>query len=312
MGGAVLKLHSAIPAVKHWAADLLFFNLKQKTMKNFLRVCVIAATLATGSMHAQSVCDSTGNLIVYSNYDGGVLLINVDVNIPNLHIGIVSYEYSRIAITGPFAGNVTEVYYAGPNGSNNYCNQPPPYVTTISGAPNANTVIAINPTNTYVNASGNGYSDIICGINCDSSSSQGGCNTPDEIVHFFQQTIGGTLRSHLIQYSCWPSTSISVSSGGNCCILAPGLTLSSPEYQSQEINVNYFNENLTIGLPASALSKQVLIEVYDVQGKLIFTDNEIYTGAAISTGIIGETGGMYFVRAYWQGTGATAKFIVAN
>jgi hypothetical protein len=297
---------------KHRAADHQFFNLKTTMMKQLLRASLIAATIATGSLQAQSICDSTGNLIIYSNYDGGVLLINVDVNIPNLHIGVVSYEYSRIAITGPFAGNVTEVYYAGYNDSNNNCNQPPPFVTTISGAPNANTFIAVSPTNTYVNASGNGYSDIGCATNCDSSTSQGGCNTPDEIVHFFQQTIGGTLRSHLVQYNCWPSNGITVSSGGNCCIVPPSLTLSSTEYQTQSINVNYFNRNLIINLPESAISQEVFIEVYDVQGNLIFSKNQVYTGAPFSTDLVGETSGMYFVRAAWAGSGTTAKFVVTN
>ncbi|MFN8714144.1 MAG: hypothetical protein ACK5Z2_14950 [Bacteroidota bacterium] len=69
-------------------------------MKNILRACIITATLAAGSLQAQSVCDSTGNLIIYSNYDGGALQINVDVNIPNLRIGVVSYEFCRISIVG--------------------------------------------------------------------------------------------------------------------------------------------------------------------------------------------------------------------
>jgi hypothetical protein len=102
----------------------------------------------------------------------------------------------------PFAGNVTEVYYAGANSSNNNCLISFPFVTSITGAPNANTFIDVYPTNTYNNASGNGNPDISCGVTCDSSINQGGCNTPDEIVHFFLQTLGGTLRSHLIQYSC--------------------------------------------------------------------------------------------------------------
>ncbi|MGL5889259.1 MAG: T9SS type A sorting domain-containing protein [Bacteroidia bacterium] len=279
-------------------------------MKKLLHACFIAAALTTGSLQAQSICDSTGNLIIYSNYDGGVLLINVDVNIPNLHIGVVSYEYSRIAITGTYAGNVTEVYYAGYNDSNNNCSQPPPFVTTISGAPNANTVIALYPTNTYTNASGNGYQDIICGINCDSSSSQGGCNTPDEIVHFFQQTIGGTLRSHLIQYNCW--TSITVSSGGNCCIVPPSLTLSSPEYQSQEIGVNYFNQNLVINLPESALSEQVLVEVYDAQGKLINTQTTMPGGTQAVVPTSELPAGLLFVRAVWNGGAASGKIIAVQ
>ena len=39
-------------------------------------------------LNAQSICNPIGNLAVFSNYDGGILTINVDQNIPNLKIGI--------------------------------------------------------------------------------------------------------------------------------------------------------------------------------------------------------------------------------
>ena len=50
------------------------------------------------------VCNPAGNVIVFSNYDGskettlGRLNIVVDVNIPNLKIGICSYEYDLLSI----------------------------------------------------------------------------------------------------------------------------------------------------------------------------------------------------------------------
>jgi hypothetical protein len=37
-------------------------------------------------------CDPTGNWILFANYDGGNLNIVVDQNIPNLKIGICTYE----------------------------------------------------------------------------------------------------------------------------------------------------------------------------------------------------------------------------
>ena len=46
-----------------------------------------------------SFCDSTGNVVIYSNYDGGILNINVDTNIANLKIGIVGYENDGTDIT---------------------------------------------------------------------------------------------------------------------------------------------------------------------------------------------------------------------
>ena len=70
---------------------------------------------------AQTVCNPSGNLMVFTNYDGGNLNIDVDVNIPNLKIGVVSYEGTAITISGTFAGNVTSVAYAGFNSTNPHC-----------------------------------------------------------------------------------------------------------------------------------------------------------------------------------------------
>jgi hypothetical protein len=71
------------------------------------------------------VCDPAGNLFLVSNYDGGIVTINVDEDIPNLVIGISTYEPVQVTITGPFATNVVQVLYAGMNSSqnNNNCGQ---------------------------------------------------------------------------------------------------------------------------------------------------------------------------------------------
>ena len=68
--------------------------------------------------HAQaqaSGCSPSGNVVLFTNYDGGVLNIQVDEDIPDLRIGVVAYNAVRIAFTGAFASNVTEVRYAGIN-----------------------------------------------------------------------------------------------------------------------------------------------------------------------------------------------------
>jgi hypothetical protein len=76
------------------------------------------------SVRAQ-VCDPAGNLFLLSNCDGGIVTINVDQDIPNLVIGISTYEPVQVTITGPFATNVVQVLYAGMNSSqnNNNCGQ---------------------------------------------------------------------------------------------------------------------------------------------------------------------------------------------
>jgi hypothetical protein len=103
-------------------------------MNKFLRIIGIAAgTMFGTSLYAQ-VCNPAGNIVVFSNYDGGTLNINVDVNIPNLKIGIVSYETVQVNLSGPFVGNITGVEYAGYNTPSTYCS--PGIATTVfSGVP---------------------------------------------------------------------------------------------------------------------------------------------------------------------------------
>lgn len=173
----------------------------------------------TATSQAQ-LCNPNGNLIIFSNYDGGQLNINVDVNIPNLKIGIVSYESVEIVISGAFASNVTEVLYAGVQGSNNNCGISIPN-TTITGVPLSNYSILTAPPVTSTNSNGYDFG-IICGYSCDLATWQGGCNTIDQIVNYFTTNLGGTLYALNVQYNCWlNSTTYTVSGLLNVCCSLP-------------------------------------------------------------------------------------------
>jgi len=163
-------------------------------------------------------------MIIYSNYDGGTLNINVDVNIPNLVIGVVSYEAVAINISGTFASNVTAVRYAGYNSAPNSNCTPNITTTAISGAPTAAaTNITLMPSSPLSNP--NGYSFIICNYSCSTTTNQGGCNTPDQIAAYFQgQYPTASIRYHKTQYGCWSGTQ-NVSGTGNCCA---GVTTVTP------------------------------------------------------------------------------------
>lgn len=164
---------------------------------------------------AQITCSPGGNLFVYTNYDGGVLNINVDVNIPNIKIGVCTYEPTTINISGAFAGNVTEVRYAGYVSTNNHHCSNSPSTTTITGVPSNITSVNFLPPSTLSNP--NGYSSIVCAYSCGTTSSQGGCNTADQIKDYFQQTTGGVLTSYFTQYGCFSTSPYLLSTGGNCC-----------------------------------------------------------------------------------------------
>lgn len=191
----------------------------------------IVIPITFGNAFSQITCDQSGNVVLYSNYDGGVLNINVDVNIPNLKIGVVSYEMVTINLTGPFVNNITEVQFAGyTTTTHHHCNNSPA-ITSIVGAPPGTDTLVFMPTSPLSN--NNGYYIIICNYSCDTVSNQGGCNTPDQIVAYFQQEFGGLLRYHYTQYGCWNGT-YNISDGGNCCISTltpqPVALFSSPNH----------------------------------------------------------------------------------
>ncbi|GDX52524.1 hypothetical protein LBMAG27_15710 [Bacteroidota bacterium] len=187
-------------------------------MKNILFFFVFC--LAFSFSNAQGIiCNANGNLIIFSNYDGGTININVDVNIPNLKIGIVSYEADSINLFGPYVNNVTAVAWAGYNGTNHHCAFPVITNTTINGAPvSATTNIAILPASPLNNP--HGYTMIVCNYSCDINTNQGGCNTSDQVeAYFIQQFPGSSIYSNFTQYGCWTTTK-NISAGGNCCATA--------------------------------------------------------------------------------------------
>lgn len=182
-----------------------------------------AAVLSFIGANAQGTfCDPNGNLVLITNYDGGVMNINVDVSIPNLKIGIVTYEAVQVNLSGSGLASVTEVRYAGYNGTNDNCGTGVTN-TSINGAPGgAGTSITLYPAATLAN--GNGYGFIICGYSCDITTNQGGCNTADQIEDYWATVYpGSSLRFHRIQYNCISST-INLTGGGNCCALATPLS----------------------------------------------------------------------------------------
>lgn len=168
-----------------------------------------------GTYASAQICNQNGNIVIFSNYDGGTLNINVDVNIPNLKIGIVSYEAVEVNFSGAYVGNITGVEYAGYNNSPNINCSPNVATTVFTGHPGGVTPnIAFVPPVTYDDP--NGYTFIDCGFSCDSGS-QGGCNTAAQIYDYFETIFSGTVYTHETQYGCWGGVTKNLSTSGNCC-----------------------------------------------------------------------------------------------
>ena len=226
-------------------------------MSNFIKIYfrLILVVGMLPSICLSQICSNSGDLIVYSNYNGGVLNINVDQNIPNLKIGVSSYEATQINIFGTFASNVVGVIYAGFNASNN-TSCPPNTIptTTVSGVSPSSFTIYSNTTGNQAMANYLGEelffstnipiancivgADGVCGVG------SGGANSSGQIVQFFLSEFGpGTsLFSHSNQYSCFTGT-YNVSSGGNCCAQTPTSAI-NPIYQGGS-NYNFIVPTVT-------------------------------------------------------------------
>ncbi len=171
---------------------------------------------------SQPSCDPSGNMLLFANYDGGILNINMDQNIPNVKIGVLSYEPVIIHITGTYASNVTQVIRAGfPDTNHDHCGQGV-FSTSIDGPIPANYSNINYPPAALSNANGN--PNIICAYSCDNDQYQGGCNTIDQVIDYFTTALGGTLYSLKVQYCCWNSSNTySFSSLANqCCSSSVG------------------------------------------------------------------------------------------
>ncbi|MBP9704700.1 MAG: PKD domain-containing protein [Chitinophagales bacterium] len=154
---------------------------------------------------SQGICDPGGNIIIYSNYDGGTLNIDIDEDIPNIRIGICSYESVTINITGTYIDNVVEVLYAGYDSDGS---------TEVTGVSSGIVDILLYPPATISDP--DGYPYIICAYDCDTLYVPGGCNTVEQLTDYFLTELTGTFRYSYMQYGIWSGT-YDISDGGNCC-----------------------------------------------------------------------------------------------
>ncbi|HTF03250.1 MAG TPA: T9SS type A sorting domain-containing protein [Bacteroidia bacterium] len=259
------------------------------------------------SLFSQTLCDQNGNVVIYSNYDGGPLTINVDQNIPNLKIGVLSYEFCRITITGTYAANVTALWYVGYNGNNDHCSLGAPLYTTISGVPNPVDSILLMPAATFSNP--NGYGQMICNYTCTTTTNQGGCNTADQTAHYFLTKFGGTLRQHTTQYGCWTGA-IDISAGGNCCANPLTGIAATETHDLFTLSPNPGNGVFMLTLPSSGEVRNV--EVLNLLGEIVRTVTIQPGTTAQEISLVDLGAGTYFVRMQSGEMMTTEKVVVTD
>lgn len=264
---------------------------------------LLFSTLFTAGAFAQTVCNASGNLVIFSNYDGGTLNINVDQNIPNLKIGIVSYEAVSVNVSGAFASNLTGIAYAGYNNSPNTNCTPSIATTAFSGIGSASSNIAFVPPATLVNI--NGYTSIDCAYSCSITTNQGGCNTVDQVENYFLTYFpGSVLFSNKVQYGCWSGIQ-TVSTGGTCCALTTGV-----ETFTSQNSISVFPNPTTnsINLSFQTALKSAIIKVFSVSGELVKEENGL-NGNDVSVDVSSFPKGLYFIETTNGDNVSHTKFI---
>ena len=197
-------------------------------MNRIYKLIILLAIILNGKSFSQ-ICNAGGNLVIYSNYDGGIITVNCDVNIPNIKIGICTYEAAEIHIIGSFSNNVTGVIYAGYDGTNDNCNLGVTATSILNVSASIATVNVYPSVGPYTPVHDNGNSSMVGCYQCDTTTSSGGVNSPDEVVYYFLNAFpGSVLRSHHTQYNCWSPTTFNMTAGGNCCITPASSTTCVP------------------------------------------------------------------------------------
>jgi len=152
-----------------------------------------------------NTCSRVDNLALYTNRYGGTYTIDVNSNIPNLGIGIVSYEAATVAITGTYKDNVVAVLTAGTN-----------LARTVTGVPAAIVTHEDYPSATYPDPQGS--SQITAGTSGGADYADGYA-TKRQIQEYFFTKLGGSVVAHSCQYSAYSGTLLL--SAGDTCTCTP-------------------------------------------------------------------------------------------
>ena len=148
-----------------------------------------ASDCGPGCCPTPSPGDPTGpSIFLFTNYDGGPITVSVDTDLPNIVLGFVSYEGMTVTITGPYAGNVTAVHYAGYND--------PPGMTVAGVAPAIVSILQFPPVTLSDPA---GSPSMVCNLG-GGCGDQGGCNTAAQAKDYFVSQFAGNIASHACQY----------------------------------------------------------------------------------------------------------------
>lgn len=153
-------------------------------------------TCAMGPM----VENASGRYIVVANYDGGRATIDVDRAVE--FVGVLAYEPIEVVFTGAFASGIRRVHIVGYNSMSAVVTGVAPAIVERAGMPAAT---LSDPA---------GYPRMVCASTC--VGMPGGCNTLNQVLHYFDNTFSAARMWWHLQYSSFTGVSFAASRGG-CC-----------------------------------------------------------------------------------------------
>ncbi|MBC8173453.1 MAG: T9SS type A sorting domain-containing protein, partial [Chitinophagales bacterium] len=211
------------------------------------KILLLSFLFSACRIFSQGICNEAGNIIIFSNYDGGEINIVIDENIPDIQIGICSYESIDIYISGTYAENVTKVSYAGYDSEG---------TTSVTGVDDDIVDIQLYPPATLDDPDGNVF--MVCAYECDTDFVPGGCNTVDQVTDYFLTELTGSLRFSYLHYEVFGTDDYPISEGGNCCFGAADCILAVDGGADQTIC-----ESDTITLTASGADNYIWTPLVD-------------------------------------------------
>lgn len=212
-------------------------------------------------LSAQDICHTDGNVIIYSNYEGGHITIDVDVDIPDLKVGICTYHAAEVTFTGTYVSNITQVIFAGFDEVADACGATIDETVFIGVDPSIVTKYdAINGNIAVTNYLGDelfGTAVVNCMVGAEgcAETASGGGNSSPQIVQFFLAEFGAgsVLYAHWTDYACFPTTTFYVSDGGNCCF-EDAVTPPNPIYDEGGTTYQFIEEDTLYLCDSSSLT----------------------------------------------------------
>ncbi|WP_375754335.1 hypothetical protein [Corallococcus exercitus] len=177
--------------VSSGASGLLTFSAPAQSGTYELRYMPEGSTASASISTPFTVSLTAGNIVLFSNYEGGIFTLVIDQNLPNIQVGIVSYHPTAVTLTGPYVGNVSSVQVRSYLSGSSVQGIDASRVTLLPAEP-------VTVEQAYAS------SQIICSTGLRINTWSNSCNTTTQIEEYFMSKFGEvSLLTHMTGYQAF-------------------------------------------------------------------------------------------------------------